>query len=147
MSMSASLRNWWYMLGSFLRMCSFASDSRRLSQLMSRKTPPCGLPRPSRISRTMHLATWSRVSSSGGLREHVAVAGVLPGVAGDLVGLAHSPGGEDDRPGAEHMEEPALPVIPERAGHPLAVLEQREHRVLHVHVDALVDAVILERPD
>ena len=45
------------------------------------------------------------------------------------------------------MEEPALPVIPERAGHPLAVLEQREHRVLHVHVDALVDAVILERPD
>ena len=84
---------------------------------------------------------------AGVVREHVAVAGVLPGVAGDLVGLAHSPGGEDDRPGAEHMEEPALPVIPERAGHPLAVLEQREHRVLHVHVDALVDAVVLKRAD
>src|SRR5205814_4094740 len=29
---------------------------------------------------------------AGVVREHVAVAGVLPGVAGDLVGLAHSTG-------------------------------------------------------
>ena len=39
-----------------------------LIQAMSRKTPPCGLPRPSLTSRTMQRATWSRVSSSGGRR-------------------------------------------------------------------------------
>jgi hypothetical protein len=68
MSMPASSLNWWYMLGSFRLMCSSPFGMRDLIQEMSRNTPPCGLPRPSRISRTMQRETWSRVSSSGGRR-------------------------------------------------------------------------------
>src|SRR5258707_244387 len=63
MATSASSWNCWYMLGSFLRM-----SSGRRREAMSRKAPPCGLPRPSRTSCAMARATTSRVSSSGGRR-------------------------------------------------------------------------------
>jgi hypothetical protein len=72
MSMSASCLNWWYMLGSFFLMCSAPADRRLLIQAMSRNTPPCGLPRPSRTSRMILRATWSRVRSSGGRREFLS---------------------------------------------------------------------------
>src|SRR6266478_5011582 len=111
MSISASLRNWWYMLGSFFLISSSAFGSLFLIQEMSRNTPPCGLPRPSRISRTMQRATWSRVSSAG----------------------------------AEDVQQALLAVVPERAGDAVAVLHQRGEGVLHVHVDALVDSVVLQR--
>ena len=42
-------------------MCSSALGSFSLIQEMSRKTPPCGLPRPALSSRLMQRATWSRV--------------------------------------------------------------------------------------
>ena len=63
MSTSASSLNWWYMLGSF---CLMKSAGRL--EAMSRKTPPCGVPRPSSISLTIAFDTTSRVSSSGGRR-------------------------------------------------------------------------------
>ena len=47
----------------------------------------------------------------------------------------------------KHLELPALAVVAERADDALAVLEQREDRVLHVDVDALMDAVVLQRAD
>src|SRR5262249_32779355 len=66
MSMSPSSLNWWYMLGSLRLMCSGALGIFSLIHEMSRKTPPCGLPRPARTSRRMQRATWSRVSNSAG---------------------------------------------------------------------------------
>ena len=45
------------------------------------------------------------------------------------------------------MQQALLAVVPERARDPLAVLQQRGERVLHVHVDALVDPMILKRAD
>ena len=77
----------------------------------------------------------------------VAVAGVLPAVAGDLVGLADPAGGEDHRTGAKDVEQPALAVVPERAADAFAVLQERDDGALHVHVDPLVDAVVLQGAD
>ena len=84
---------------------------------------------------------------AGVVGERVPVAGVLPAVAGDRVGPADSPGRQHDRLAAVQPEPPALAVVPQRAGHPAAVGEDPEHRALHVHVDALVDAVVLQRAD
>ncbi len=47
----------------------------------------------------------------------------------------------------EKLEPSALALVGQHSRHPFAVLEQRQHRVLHVNVDALVDAVVLERAD
>ncbi len=41
----------------------------------------------------------------------------------------------------------ALALVAERARHALAILEQRDHGAFHVNIDALVDAVILQRAD
>ena len=51
MSRSASSLNWWYMLGSLRLMCSAPLGSFSLIHAMSRKTPPCGDPRPALTSR------------------------------------------------------------------------------------------------
>ena len=48
---------------------------------------------------------------------------------------------------AEDAEAAALAVVAERARDAAAVLEQRDDRALHVDVDALVDAVVLQRAD
>ena len=84
---------------------------------------------------------------AGVVGERVAVAGVLPAVARDLEGAADAAGGEHDRLGLEQREAAALAVVAERAGDAVAVLEQRDDGALHVHVDALVDAVVLQRAD
>ena len=62
---------------------------------------------------------------AGVVGERVAVAGVLPAVAGDLVGAADAAGGEHHRLGAEDAEAAALAVVAEGAGDAVAVLEQR----------------------
>jgi hypothetical protein len=77
----------------------------------------------------------------------VTVAGVLPGVRRDGVGLADPAGREDDRRSLEHDELPALAPVGDRARDPLAVLEQPVHGALHEHVDAEVHGVLLERAD
>ena len=84
---------------------------------------------------------------AGVVGERVAVAGVFPAVARDLVGAADAAGRQHDRLRAEHLEAAALALVAERAGDAVAVLEQRDDRALHVHVDALMDAVILQRAD
>jgi hypothetical protein len=81
----------------------------------------------------------------GVIRERMTVAGIFPTVAGDLVGAADAAGGEHDGLCFENLEASALALVGQNSGHPLAVLEQRDHRVFHVHVDALVNAVILQR--
>ena len=84
---------------------------------------------------------------AGVVGERVAVAGVLPAVAGDLEGAADAARREHDRLGLEELEAPALALVAERADDAVAVLEQRDDRALHVHVDALMDAVVLQRAD
>ena len=81
------------------------------------------------------------------IRERMTVAGVLPAVARDLVGAADSAGREDDGLGAEDNETSPLAIVAERADDALSLLQQRQDRALHVHVDALVNSVILQRAD
>ena len=83
-----------------------------------------------------------------GLQRHRhPVAGVLPGVGGELPGLADAAGGEDHRLGLEAHELPRLPPVAEGPGDPVAVLEQADQGALHVDGDALVHRVLLERAD
>ena len=79
------------------------------------------------------------------IREGVAIAGVFPAVAGDPVRAAQTTGGHDDGPGAKHLEPPALAVVRDGARDATGVEEQRDDRVLHVHVEAAVDAGVLKR--
>ena len=79
--------------------------------------------------------------------ERVPVAGVLPAVAGDAVRPADAPRGEDHGARPEQPEPPPLPLVRQRAGDALAVFQQADDRALHVDVDPLVHAVILERAD
>ena len=83
----------------------------------------------------------------GVVGERVAVAGVLPRVARDLVRLADAAGGQNDGLGLEDDEPAALAVVAERPGDAVAVLEEPDDRALHVDRDALVDAVVLQRAD
>ncbi|CAM5286134.1 hypothetical protein SFUMM280S_03928 [Streptomyces fumanus] len=63
MSTSASSLNWWYIDGS-----RRLTTSAGIRVDTSRKTPPCGEPRPSLTSVLMARATSSRGSGSGGRR-------------------------------------------------------------------------------
>ena len=54
---------------------------------------------------------------AGVVGERVAVAGVFPAVARDLVRAADAAGGEHDRLGLEHAEAAAFALVAERAGH------------------------------
>src|SRR5215207_2967356 len=75
------------------------------------------------------------------------VAGAFPTVAGDLVRPTDPAGREHDRFRLEQLEPPVLALVPERPGDPIAVLQQRDDRALHVHVHALVNPVVLQRSD
>ena len=79
--------------------------------------------------------------------ERLSIAGVLPAVAGDRVGAADAAGGEDDGLAAVQPEPAPLAVVAQRSRDPPAVGEQPQHGALHVHVHALVDAVVLQRAD
>src|SRR5207253_10071638 len=80
-------------------------------------------------------------------RQRVAVARVLPRVRRDLPRLADPPRREDDRLGLEEHDLPVGSPIADGARDALAVLQQARDRALHVHVDPLVDPVVLEGPD
>ena len=84
---------------------------------------------------------------AGLVGERLAVAGVLPGVRRDLVRLAEAAGGEHERLRAEDDEAPGLAPVADRAGDAVAVLERPHDRALHVDVDALVDAAVLQGAD
>ena len=81
------------------------------------------------------------------------VAGVLPGVRGDLERLADAAGGQDHRGRLEQHELAGLPDVAERAGDPaLAVLDQPGDRGLGEDLDhrlrvAVRDGVLLLQRD
>ena len=81
------------------------------------------------------------------VRKRVAVAGVLPAVARDLEGAAETAGREYDRFRLEEHEAPALAFVAKRTGNALAVFQQRRDGALHVKLNALMNAVVLERAD
>ena len=84
---------------------------------------------------------------AGLVGERVTVAGVLPGVGGDLVGAPDAAGADDHRLGREQPEVAPLAVVAESAGDPPRVEQERHRGVLHEKIDPTVDAVVLERPD
>src|SRR4029077_7323637 len=77
----------------------------------------------------------------------VAVAGIFPAVARNLERAADAARRQHDRFGLEQLEPASFALVAERADHAVAVLQQRDNRALHVHVDALMDAVVLQRAD
>src|SRR5437016_13752189 len=77
----------------------------------------------------------------------MSVARVLSEVRRDLPRLADAPRREDHCLRLEHHHAAALAPVADGADHAVAVLEQARDRALHVHVEALVDAVVLQRAD
>src|SRR5204863_8793450 len=77
--------------------------------------------------------------------KRVSVSGVLPTVARDPESAPDSAGGQHDRFCFEETKAAALAIVSKRANNPIAVFEQGQDRAFHVHVNALMDAVILER--
>src|SRR5665647_2688733 len=54
---------------------------------------------------------------------------------------------KDNRFRFEDTKSSVLAIVGERSSDAIAVLEQIDDRALHVHVDPLMDCVVLERPD
>ena len=77
----------------------------------------------------------------------MSITGAIPTVARDLIRLANSACGEHDRFRSKNFEPAALAIIAECANDPFPVLQQRDDANLHVHIDSLVDAVVLQRPN
>src|SRR3954452_16433662 len=75
------------------------------------------------------------------------VAGVFPTVARDFVSAPDAARRENDCFRAKNQEPAALAIVTESAYNAVAFLEQRQNRALHVDIDPLMNAVILERPD
>ncbi len=77
----------------------------------------------------------------------MTVAGVFPAVARDLESAPDPAGREHDRLGPENLEPPALAIVTESADDAPVLFQERENGVLHVDVDPLVNAVILQSAD
>ena len=82
---------------------------------------------------------------AGAVGERVAVASAFPAVAGDLVGAPRTAGREDDRRGVEHLEAAPLAFVADDAVHPAVAAQQADDGELHVHVEAAVDSLVLQR--
>src|SRR6266446_8258773 len=74
----------------------------------------------------------------------MSVAGVLPTVACDFIGAANAAGREHDRFPAKNFKSPALALVTKRTHDAIAIFQQRKNSVLHVNLDALMQAVILQ---
>src|SRR2546423_281379 len=84
---------------------------------------------------------------AGFVRKRVPISGIFPAVTGDFVSATDTAGGQHNRFSAENFEAPPLALIPEGANHAVSVFEQRKNRMLHVHIDSLMNAVILQCAD
>ena len=83
----------------------------------------------------------------GVISQRVAVAGVFPTIAGYFESPANAAGGQHDGFGAEQLVAASLALVTKCSGHAAAALEQCNYGAFHVHVDALMDAVILQSAD
>src|SRR5207247_9583780 len=73
------------------------------------------------------------------------VAGAIPTVARNLIGFANSAGGENNCFGAKNFEPTAFAIVSEGADDAVAIFQQRYDANLHVNLDALMHAMILQR--
>ena len=77
------------------------------------------------------------------IRQRMAVAGVLPTIARYLERAPDATGRHHDGLRLEQPKPPSLAVIAKRAHHALTILQQLNDRTLHVHLNALMNAVVL----
>ena len=75
----------------------------------------------------------------------MAIAGVFPAVAGNLVGASDSASREHDRFGSKNQEAAALTIVTEGTDDSFALFEQSENGAFHVHIDSPMHTVILQR--
>src|SRR6266404_4038827 len=75
----------------------------------------------------------------------MTVTRAFPTIAGDLVSPPNAASRDDDGLSQKNLEPPALSVITKCSDHTVAFLQQRQDRVLHVNINALVNSVVLER--
>ena len=134
-----------------------SSNMKRRPSLL-RSTPPSPrTPSVTRMPRTLIGQTmpvgWNWTNSmsmqlgAGAIRERVAVARVLPTVAGDLEGAADAAGRQHHGLRLPQDEVAFLAIVAERARDAARIHQQREHGAFHVDFHAAVDAVILQRAD
>src|SRR5688572_1616998 len=83
----------------------------------------------------------------GVIRKRVAVTGPFPRIRCDLVRSSDTAGRENDGLCLEDTKASMFAFVRETSDNAVAVLEQRDHRDLHVNVDTLMDAVVLKRAD
>ena len=79
------------------------------------------------------------------IRQRMTVAGVLPTVARHLERAPHAARRQHDGLRLEQPKPTALAVVAKRAHHAVAILQQLYDRTLHVHLEPLMNAVILQR--
>ncbi len=79
----------------------------------------------------------------GMIGQRVAVAAILPTIAGDLESSPDAARCQHDGLGAEQLVASALAIVSECAPHAATAGEQRDHGALHVERDALMYTVIL----
>ena len=84
---------------------------------------------------------------SGVICKSMTVTRVFPTVTSNFISATDPTGGQHDCFRPENFEAPPLAFVSKGANHAVAVLQQRKNRVLHVHVDALVNTMILQRTD
>ena len=61
--------------------------------------------------------------------------------------VAQYSGRQHDRGCLEQLESATLAVVTQRACNPVSILEQGNDCVLHMHLNTLVDSVVLQRAD
>ena len=73
----------------------------------------------------------------------MAVAGTIPTVARDFICFTNAASRKHDCFGAKDSEPTALAIVTESADDPFAVFQQCDNAQFHVHIDPLMNAVIL----
>ena len=84
---------------------------------------------------------------AGVIGQRMAIAGAFPAIARDLVRLADATRRQDHGLRLEDEETAQLPRVSKGSRNPIAILEQADNGVFHEHIDALMDAMILQRAD
>src|SRR5438093_13754682 len=74
----------------------------------------------------------------------MSIAGIFPTVTGDFVSAANSAGCEHDCFRSENFEAAAFAFVAKGANGAIAIFQDRQDRVFHMHVDAAVHAMILQ---
>src|SRR5256885_12407732 len=84
---------------------------------------------------------------TGVIRERVAIAGSLPTVARDLVCPSHSACRQYDGFSFEDTKPAVLAFVSETANDSITIFEESDDRDLHVNLDTLMNAMVLQSTD